>query len=56
MKRFMKAILLSALIVSLAWSVAGYNAQLGRVVTADIVALACLVVGAAAYAMSTRGG
>lgn len=42
--------------LGLAWSVAGYNAQLGRVVTADIVALACLVVGAAAYAMSTRGG
>ena len=42
--------------LGLAWSVGGYNAQLGRVVTADIVALACLVVGAAAYAMSTRGG
>ena len=34
----------------LAWSVGGYNAQIGRVFTADIVALACLVVGAAAYA------
>lgn len=29
----------------LAWSVGGHNAQVGRVVTADIVALACLVVG-----------
>lgn len=34
----------------LAWSVGGYNAQVGRVFTADLVALACLVVGAAAYA------
>jgi hypothetical protein len=33
----------------LAWSVGGYNAQLARVVTADIVALICLVVGGAAY-------
>lgn len=30
----------------LAWSVGGHNAQIGRVVTADIVALACLVAGA----------
>ena len=27
----------------------GYNAEVGRVVTADLVALACLVVGAAAH-------
>jgi hypothetical protein len=40
----------------LAWSVGGYNAQIGRVFTADIVALVCLVVGAVAYAYSTRGG
>lgn len=40
----------------LAWSVGGYNAQIGRVFTADIVALVCLVVGAAAYAYLTRGG
>ena len=40
----------------LAWSVGGYNAQVGRVVIADVVALAFLVVGAAAYAVSSRGG
>ncbi|MFO0216128.1 MAG: hypothetical protein ACK511_08930 [Burkholderiales bacterium] len=40
----------------LAWSVGGYNAQIGRVFTTDIVALVCLVVGAAAYAYLTRGG
>jgi hypothetical protein len=40
----------------LAWSVGGYNAQIGRVFTADIVALVCLVVGAVAYAYVTRGG
>ena len=32
----------------LAWSVGGYNSQVGRVVAADILALVCLVVGAAA--------
>ena len=32
----------------LAWSVGGYNAQLARVFTADIVALVCLVMGAIA--------
>lgn len=31
----------------LAWSVGGYNAQVGRVFIADIVALVCLLVGAA---------
>ncbi|MCA3055042.1 MAG: phosphopantetheine adenylyltransferase [Rhodocyclaceae bacterium] len=39
----------------LAWSVGGYNAQIGRVFTADIVALVCLVVGAIGYAYLTRG-
>jgi hypothetical protein len=32
----------------LAWSTGGYNALIGRVVTADIVALAALIIGAAA--------
>jgi len=39
----------------LAWSVGGYNAQVGRVFIADIVALVCLVVGAVAYAALPRG-
>lgn len=34
----------------LAWVEGPHNAQLGRVVTADLVALACLVVGGAARA------
>jgi len=34
----------------LAWSVGGYNAPLGRVFAADVVALVCLAVGAAAHA------
>lgn len=38
----------------LAWSTGNYNAQLGRVFTADVVALACLVVGLAAYLLSRR--
>ena len=33
----------------LAWSVGGYNAQIGRVVIADIVALGCLMVGGIGY-------
>ena len=33
----------------LAWSVGGYNAQIARVFTADIVALVCLIVGFVAY-------
>ena len=39
-----------------AWSVGGYNAQLGRVVAADVVALVCLVVGAVAYLHLQRSG
>jgi hypothetical protein len=38
----------------LAWAVGGYNEQLGRVVTADIVALVCLAIGGIAYARSHR--
>lgn len=33
----------------LAWSVGGYNAQVGRVFAADIVALICLIIGVAAH-------
>jgi hypothetical protein len=33
----------------LAWSTGGYNALIGRVVTADIVALVALAIGAAAF-------
>ena len=32
----------------LAWSVGGYNAQIARVIIADIVALACLIIGVVA--------
>lgn len=38
----------------LAWSSGGYNALVGRVVTADLVALAALVLGAVAYVMTTN--
>jgi hypothetical protein len=37
-----------------AWQVGGYNAQIGRVVVADLVAVICLVIGSAAYAWSRR--
>ena len=40
----------------LAWSVGGYNAEVGRVFVADIVALVCLVAGAAAYGYLQREG
>ena len=40
----------------LAWSTGGYNAQVARVVAADLVALACVVVGAAAlFFVRSRG-
>jgi hypothetical protein len=45
-------------VVSFLWlasSVGGYNAAIGRVIAADVVALACLVVGAAAYACAQQG-
>lgn len=45
-------------VVSFLWlasSVGGYNAAIGRVVTADIVALVCLILGAAAYVYVHRG-
>ena len=39
----------------LAWSVGGYNAQLGRVVIADIAALGCLAIGSiGSYRLSRR--
>jgi len=38
----------------LAWSVGGYNAELNRVFVADLVALGCLVVGAALKATLER--
>ena len=39
----------------IAWSVGGYNAQISRVVVADVVALVCLVIGGAALAVRMRG-
>jgi len=39
----------------LAWSVGGYNAQVGRVVLADVVALGCLIVGSAAHIVLRPG-
>lgn len=40
----------------LAWSVGGYNAQVARVVAADVIALACLVVGIGVLAWLGRRG
>ena len=40
----------------LAWSVGGYNVQVGRVFVADLVALACLIVGAGALWSLRRSG
>lgn len=40
----------------LAWSVGGYNAHVGRVFTADLVALACLVLGGGVYLYQRRSG
>lgn len=38
----------------LAWAVGGYNAQIARVVVADVVAAICLIVGAIAYVLAHR--
>ena len=40
----------------IAWMVGGYNEQIGRVFTADLVAVACLVIGLAAFAYAHRAG
>ena len=40
--------------IFLAWSVGSYNAHIGRVLFADLIALVCLIVGAVAYAYLTR--
>lgn len=40
--------------VWLAWSVGGANVQIARVVTADVVALACLLVGFTAWMLEAR--
>jgi hypothetical protein len=40
----------------LAWSVGSYNAQIARVFAADVVALVCLVIGAAAHGYLLRRG
>jgi hypothetical protein len=40
----------------LAWSTGHYNAQVGRVVAADVVALVCLVIGAVAHGYRLRAG
>lgn len=38
-----------------AWDVGGYNAQVAHIFAADIVALACLVIGGVAYGFVRRG-
>jgi hypothetical protein len=40
--------------LAMAWSVGGYNAAIGRVFVADVVALVCLLVGLAAYAADRK--
>lgn len=38
----------------LAWSAGNYNLQISRIVLADLIALACLFIGIAAYYFSRR--
>lgn len=40
----------------IAWSVKGYNRAIQRVVSADVIALACLVLGALAMAYVRKAG
>ncbi|MBA2411535.1 MAG: hypothetical protein H0V63_01730 [Burkholderiaceae bacterium] len=51
---FVAAILSVGSFLWLAWSVGGYNAQVGRVFTVDIVALVCLAIGIAAHIRISR--
>ncbi|MCX7054865.1 MAG: phosphopantetheine adenylyltransferase [Proteobacteria bacterium] len=51
---FIAAFVSVVLFLLLAWSSGGYNAQIGRVVAADLVALVALVIGTAAYVMNTN--
>ena len=39
----------------LAWATGGYNAQIARIVVADLVALGCLLAAIVAYALTARG-
>ena len=39
----------------LAWTTGGYNAQIARIVVADLVALGCLLAAIVAYALTARG-
>ena len=41
--------------LALAWSIGGYNPSVARVVTADVIALVCLVVGLTAHVYMQRG-
>jgi len=52
---FVAAFISVASFLALAWSVGGYNAQIARVVTADIVAFIALAIGACALALLRRG-
>jgi len=38
----------------IAWSVGGYNAAISRVVVADVIAVACLVLAAVLYLLQAR--
>lgn len=38
----------------LAWAIGGYNDRIARVCVADVVALACLVIGGIAHALAQR--
>lgn len=51
---FIAAFVSVASFLWLAWSVGNYNAQLGRVFTVDLIALACIVIGLGAHVFSSR--
>lgn len=52
---FAAGLVSTASFLLIAWQVGGYNAQIARVVYADLIALAALVVGAVAWAWLRRG-
>ena len=52
---FVAGLISTAAFLGLAWSTGGYNPLLARVVTADVVAVVCLAIGAATYLMTGPG-
>jgi uncharacterized BrkB/YihY/UPF0761 family membrane protein len=52
---FVAGLISAAAFLGLAWATGGYNSLMAKVVAADVVALACLIIGAATYVLTGTG-